>query len=183
MSKNDDRHSFVYRVYSPKTWTTGVVLQDFSTKVNDIEASALYFTTVTSHYNEIRVDFVELKWVPSPAFVFNTQLSPLPFVSLPYHGPDVPALHTTSQTQLAQLMATKFHAVDKPFTHRWVASSSDPQEKVFYPTNGTAAARVIPDMGGIYALTVLNNGATASGTYLGVLLVSYGITCRQFRLQ
>jgi hypothetical protein len=151
--------------------------------LNSIESSPLYFGTITSHYNEVRIDWMEVEFIPSPAFVYNTQLSPFPIVSLPYHGPDTPALHTTSQTQLAQIEASRFHKIESPVKTRWVANRADPEERVFYPTNGTSAAHVIPDMGGVYMLTVLNNGATATGTNLGVLQVSFGLTLRQFRLQ
>jgi hypothetical protein len=151
--------------------------------INSIESSPLYFGTITSHYNEIRVDWMEVEFIPSPAFVYNTQLSPMPIVTLPYHGPDIPALHTTSQTQLAQLTATQFHKIENTVKSRWVANKADPEERVFYSTKGTSVAHIIPDMGGVYLLTVLNNGATASGTNIGVLLVSFGITLRQFRLQ
>jgi hypothetical protein len=176
-------HNLVFRVYIPKTWATAVTIHDYSTTVQSIEDSPLYFGTITSHYNEIRVNWMSLGWLPSPAFVYNTQLSPLPFVSLPYHGPNIPALHTTSQTQLAQLEATRFHRVDQGFNTKWIASREDPEERQFYSTQGTTAAHIIPDMGGIYAFTLLNNGATAAGTNLGTLLVSFGITVRQFRLQ
>jgi hypothetical protein len=151
--------------------------------VNSIEATANYFATVTAHYNEVRVDWMRLEFMPSPAFVFNTQLSPLPFVSLPYHGPDVPSLHTTSQTQLVQIEASRLTNVQDKLISTWVGNRADPEEKTFYSTRGTAVSHIIPDMGGIYALTVLNNGATATGTNIGVVKVSWGLTLRQFRLQ
>jgi hypothetical protein len=179
----DDMHSMVYRVYTAKTWTAGVVVQDYSTSVRSIESSPNYFNTITSHFNEIRVDAMEFLFAPSAAYVYNTQLSPLPFVSLPYHGKDIPALHTTSQALLSQLEATTVHKASKNVRVSWVANKNDPEEMTFYPTSGTLANPVIPDMGGVYALTVLNNGATATGTNIGVLLVSYHITLRQFRIQ
>jgi hypothetical protein len=182
-TRSDDMHSIVFKTFRPVLYQTAGVIVDISTEIRDIEADANYANSVTSHYSEVRVDWLKLEWHPCPLQIYNTLLGISPFLTLPYRGPDKPALHGTSQAILAVSEGSVFHDIKNSFTSLWRANKNDPEETSFYSTTGTALNHMIPQLGGIYGITLYTNVALTNGVPLGVVRLSYGLTLRQYRLQ
>lgn len=151
---------------------------DISQNNRGVENLVAYSTDITIQYQEIRVDWVRMKFCPDAMMVFNTNLQVLSFVTALFE--DVPT-SPPFYTQVGLLQNATIHNLKEPFTVLWKRPRDSPEAQVFWPTDGLPTAHSMPIIGGFYCISSYNSTAISSPIVAGLFTVEYGLTLKNFK--